>query len=581
MRCVLCPSSREPAAAEVLLVPIDPEGKAYSEQIPLRPSDVALVLALAARGDLGKANGAFLWVPLLASVHDAPKSEEQVLGESSRKRRNKREPVPETELRRLLLVRVTFAGETRKPSEKLYNDAVKAAAKALTEASPASLVSLMHDALPEGRDAGWACQTQILALREHLYRFDAYKSKTAEGKVAEGKASEAKAFEGRASEEKASEGKAAERKIAERKDEPAKSPTSKAAEDRPAIGEVRFAVDPDAFAALETAVTQALALADGLDLTRDLGNTPPNVCTPAYLADRALELGNAHRLKVEILEPKQMQALGMGALLAVAQGSAQPARLIAMSYRGGKAKQAPIVLVGKGITFDTGGISIKPASSMDEMKFDMSGAGAVFGTLKTVATLQLPLNLVGLVPAAENMPDGNATRPGDIVKTMSGQTVEILNTDAEGRLILCDALTFAERFKPDTVIDIATLTGACVVALGAVHSGLFSPDDALAEELLQAGKAASDTCWRMPVEEAYQELLKSNFADMANIGGRGAGAVSAACFLARFTKSFRWAHLDIAGTAWREGAAKGASARPVPLLVQFILGRVGRSAQAA
>ncbi|NCW20038.1 MAG: leucyl aminopeptidase [Betaproteobacteria bacterium] len=248
-------------------------------------------------------------------------------------------------------------------------------------------------------------------------------------------------------------------------------------------------------------------------------------------------------------------------------------RLIVMHYKGGKAKQAPIVLVGKGITFDTGGISIKPAGGMDEMKFDMCGAASVFGAIKAVAEMKLAINVIGVVPAAENMPDGNATRPGDIVNTLSGQTVEILNTDAEGRLILCDALSYCERFNPDTVIDIATLTGACVVALGAVHSGLFSPDDALADELLQAGRQSADTCWRMPVEEAYQEALKSNFADMANVGGREGGAITAACFLARFTKSFRWAHLDIAGTAWRGGAAKGASARPVPLLVAFLQSR--------
>jgi|GEM_PF-10881 len=588
MHCSVCPSNREPAQAEVVVIPIDPEGKACTPQIPLRESDAALVLGVAARGDLGRANGALLWVPLavhpaapteapaappaLAAVTISPKtsvSAESVKSstpssdsagaatpESGRGRRGKRETISAAQVRRVLLVRMTFKAGTRKPSEKHFNDALRAAARALTEASPAQVVSLLHEALPEGRDTAWGCRALILALREQLYRFDTYKSKKAEGRGTEAKGTEGRGTEGKGDE-------------------------SDTTEPRRSIGELRLAVDPQARVGIEAAITQAIALADGLDLTRDLGNTPPNVCNPAFLADQAIELGKLHRLKVEVLERKQMQALGMGALLAVAQGSAQAPRLIAITYRGGKARQAPIVLVGKGITFDTGGISIKPSASMDEMKFDMSGAGAVFGTLKAVAAMQLPVNLVGLVPAAENMPDGNATRPGDIVTTMSGQTVEILNTDAEGRLILCDALTFAERYKPDTVIDIATLTGACVVALGAVHSGLFSPDDDLAAELEKAGKAASDTCWRMPVDDAYQELLKSNFADMANIGGKGAGAVSAACFLARFTKSFRWAHLDIAGTAWREGAAKGASARPVPLLVEFIRSRVAPKATAA
>jgi len=567
MRCVICPSTREPAEAEAVVLPIDPEGKAYTPQLPLRPSDAALVLSVAARGDLGKANGALLWIPLVGVPETANAPEAGASGDaaendqpkqparSARPRRSKGETAAQVLPQRVLLVRVAFAGETRKPSEKQFTDAVKAAAKALAEASPARLVSLLHYAAVQGRDTAWGCRVQILALRDQLYRFDAFKGKTAPGKGPEGKAHESKGPEGRAHE-------------------------SREDEIRPSIGELRLAVDPRGSAPIEAALAQATALANGMDYTRDLGNTPPNVCTPAFLADKAVELGKLHRLKVEILERKQMQALGMGALLAVAQGSAQTPRLIAMGYRGGKARQAPIVLVGKGITFDTGGISIKPSASMDEMKFDMSGAGAVFGTLKAVAEMRLPVNLVGLVPAAENMPDGNATRPGDIVTTMSGQTVEILNTDAEGRLILCDALSFAERFKPDTVIDIATLTGACVVALGAVHSGLFSPDDALAAELLEAGRIASDTCWRMPVEDAYQDLLKSNFADMANIGGKGAGAVSAACFLARFTKAFRWAHLDIAGTAWREGSAKGASARPVPLLVQFILARVASASTA-
>jgi leucyl aminopeptidase len=268
-----------------------------------------------------------------------------------------------------------------------------------------------------------------------------------------------------------------------------------------------------------------------------------------------------------------MERMGMGALLAVAQGSAEPPRFIVLEYRKAARGRKPVVLVGKGVTFDTGGISIKPAAEMDEMKFDMSGAGAVLGTLKAVAELKLPINVVGLIPTTENMPDGRATRPGDIVTTMSGQTVEILNTDAEGRLILCEALTYAERYEPSAVIDLATLTGACVIALGHVASGLFANDDDLAQEVLAAADDAYDRTWRLPLWDDYQDQLKSNFADFANIGGRPAGSVTAACFLARFTRKYKWAHLDIAGTAWRGGKDKGATARPVPLLTQFLVSR--------
>jgi leucyl aminopeptidase len=278
-------------------------------------------------------------------------------------------------------------------------------------------------------------------------------------------------------------------------------------------------------------------------------------------------------MKVQVLEREDMERLGMRTLLAVAQGSHEPPKFIVLEHRGAAKDAKPVVLVGKGITFDTGGISIKPAAEMDEMKFDMSGAGTVLGTLKAVGELELPLNIVGLIPTTENMPGGHATRPGDIVKSLSGQTVEILNTDAEGRLILCDALTYAERYEPNAVIDIATLTGACVIALGHVATGLFSNDDRLAAELLKAADEAYDRAWRMPLWEDYQDQLKSNFADFANIGGRPAGSVTAACFLARFARKYKWAHLDIAGTAWRSGKEKGATARPVPLLTQFLLGR--------
>ena len=317
-------------------------------------------------------------------------------------------------------------------------------------------------------------------------------------------------------------------------------------------------------------IEDAQALANGLQLTKDLANLPPNICTPLFLANQAKTLARELRLKAEILDRTAMEKLGMGALLAVAQGSAQPPQFIVLQHQGATTKDAPHVLVGKGITFDTGGISIKPAADMDEMKYDMSGAATVLGVMRAVAEMGLKRNVIGVIPTCENMPSGTATRPGDIVTSMSGQTVEILNTDAEGRLILCDALTYVEKFKPATVIDIATLTGACVIALGAVNSGLFTPDDSLAEALLKAGQDSLDTAWRMPLQEEYQEQLKSPFADMANVGGRAAGSVTAACFLWRFTKAYRWAHLDIAGTAWKSGAAKGATGRPVALLVEFL-----------
>ena len=272
-----------------------------------------------------------------------------------------------------------------------------------------------------------------------------------------------------------------------------------------------------------------------------------------------------------------MQKLGMGSLLSVARGSVEPPKLIVIQYQGTGSKQKPVALVGKGVTFDTGGISLKPAPEMDEMKFDMCGAASVLGTLKAIAMLQLPINVVGVIPATENMPSGTATKPGDIVTSMSGQTVEILNTDAEGRLILCDALTYVERFEPQAVVDIATLTGACVIALGHVASGLFANEDALAQELLSAGQVSHDRAWHLPLWEDYQDQLKSNFADFANIGGRPAGSVTAACFLSRFTRKFKWAHLDIAGTAWKSGKDKGSTGRPVPLLTQFLINRATRT----
>ncbi len=322
---------------------------------------------------------------------------------------------------------------------------------------------------------------------------------------------------------------------------------------------------------VQAGLVRGQAIAAGVGLAREWANRPGNHCTPSDLADVAKKLAKTYELKVEVLDRKDVEKLGMGSFLAVAQGSSEPLRFIVARYNGAAKTQAPIVLVGKGITFDTGGISIKPAAEMDEMKYDMGGAASVLGTLRAVAELKPKLNLVCIIPSCENMPDGRAIKPGDVVTSMSGQTIEILNTDAEGRLILCDALTYAERFKPAVVVDVATLTGACIVALGNINSGLFSPDDDLAGELLAASKAALDPLWRLPLDDEYADGLKSNFADVGNVGSRAGGAITAAMFLKRFTGKYRWAHIDIAGTAWKSGAAKGATGRPVPLLTHFVL----------
>src|SRR5574340_163856 len=381
-----------------------------------------------------------------------------------------------------------------------------------------------------GRDAAWVVRQAVLAAAESVYRGGSLKSK------------------------------------------PAKAATLKS---------IVLATLDKPSPALKTTLDQAAATARGMELAKTLGDLPGNICTPTYLASRAQALGKAHKsIRTTVLEEKDMQKLGMGSFLSVTRGSDQPAKLITIEYHGADKKHKPVVLVGKGITFDSGGISLKPGAEMDEMKYDMCGAASVLGTLQAVAEMGLELNVVGVIPACENLPSGRATKPGDIVTSMSGQTIEVLNTDAEGRLILCDALTYSARFKPDTVIDIATLTGACVIALGHVASGLLSTDEELAEELLHASVQAADPAWRLPLWEDYQEQLKSNFADMANIGGRAAGTITAACFLSRFTKKYRWAHLDIAGTAWKSGKEKGATGRPVPLLTQFLIeraaGKTGR-----
>ena len=325
----------------------------------------------------------------------------------------------------------------------------------------------------------------------------------------------------------------------------------------------------------ERAIRDGSAIVKGMNLLRDLANRPANVCTPTHLAEQAKQLGREYKsIKVKVLDRPAMEKLGMHSLLSVAQGSNEPPKLITLEYSGAKKPGKPIVLVGKGVTFDTGGISIKPAPQMDEMKFDMCGAASVLGALCAVAELGLPLDVVGVVPTVENMPSGTATKPGDIFTSMSGQTVEVLNTDAEGRLILCDALTYSERFNPDAVIDIATLTGACVIALGNHATGLLSNHQPLARDLLNAGENSGDRAWQLPLWDEYQKQIDSPFADIANVGGREAGTITAACFLSRFTKKFHWAHLDIAGTAWVGGKFKGATGRPVPLLVQYILDRV-------
>jgi len=324
--------------------------------------------------------------------------------------------------------------------------------------------------------------------------------------------------------------------------------------------------------AVQQGLRQGSAVAAGVTMAREFGNRPGNVCTPTWLGQQAKKIGKQFDLDVEVLDRKEIEKVGMGSFLAVAQGSDEPPRFIVARYDGAPKSQAPVVLVGKGITFDTGGISLKPGADMDEMKFDMCGAASVLGTLAAVASLKARVNLVVLVPTCDNMPSGSAVKPGDVVTSLSGQTIEILNTDAEGRLILCDALTYAERFKPAVVVDVATLTGACVIALGHHHSGLFSADDGVAAQLLAASQTALDPCWRMPLDEEYDDALKSNFADMANVGGRPGGAITAAMFLRRYTAKFPWAHLDIAGTAWKSGAQKGATGRPVGLLTHFVLG---------
>jgi len=432
--------------------------------------------------------------------------------------------VPGTLCDRVLLV---GCGKEREFGERAYRQAVQASVKALEGTGAGDAASFLAELPVKRRDLGWRVEQMVEVTAESVYRF---------------------AHAG-----------------------------CKKKEERRGLSRLVINVPQrNDLKRVDLALKRGLAIAGGVKLAKDMGNLPGNICTPTYLAEQAQGMAKTYGLKVEVLERADMEKLGMGSLLSVTRGSRQPPKLIVLQYRKGKANQKPIVLIGKGITFDSGGISLKPGAEMDEMKFDMCGGASVLGAMQAVADLGLPINLVAVIPACENLPDGDASKPGDIVTSMSGQTIEVLNTDAEGRLILCDAMTYAERFEPDAVVDIATLTGACVIALGHHASGLLGNEESLLKELASAGDEAFDRAWPLPLWDEYQEQLKSNFADMANIGGRPAGSITAACFLSRFAKKFDWAHLDIAGTAWKSGKEKGATGRPVPLLVHFLLKRAGR-----
>jgi leucyl aminopeptidase len=421
-------------------------------------------------------------------------------------------------------------GKERDFRDKEFRTAIRAAVTLLNETGSYEAVVYLTEEKVKRREVAWRVEHAVIVAMEAVYRFEQMKSEPAE----------------------------------------VRRPLRKLTLSVPQRSDLT---------AGEAATARGLALSHGMDLTRDLGNLPSNVCTPKYLADRAIELEREFpNVKVKVLERKEIEELGMGSFLSVTAGTDEPPRFIILEYEQAARKQKPFVLVGKGITFDTGGISLKPSLDMDQMKFDMCGAASVLGTFRAIAELQAKINLVGLIPACENMPSGRATKPGDIVKTMSGQTVEVLNTDAEGRLILADALTYAERYEPEAVVDVATLTGAMVIALGHVACGVFSNNDALARALLAAGDDAYDRAWQLPLWDDYQEGLNSNFADFANIAGRAGGSITAACFLSRFTKKYDWAHLDIAGVAWKEGKEKGATGRPVPLLATWLLAQEGSGA---
>ena len=432
--------------------------------------------------------------------------------------------VPSLSALRVMLVRT---GDSNKLTAKQFERVTAAVASALSTPGIKECVSCLNEVEVEDKDQTWQARSFAQALVANTYRFDLHKSK---------KTAKSTKFDGKAT---------------------------------------LFVSNRKQNKAIEAGINQGSAIANGMSLARDLGNTAANVCTPTYLGKQAKVLEKSYSsIKTKLLNEAQMKKLGMGALLSVSAGSAEPAQLICMEYKGAAASKKPVVLVGKGVTFDTGGISIKPSAGMDEMKFDMCGAASVFGVMQAVAELELGMNVIGVVAAAENMPGSKATKPGDIVTSMSGKTIEVLNTDAEGRLVLCDALTYISKYKPDVVIDIATLTGAVIMALGHHNTGLMSNDDNLADDLYNAGIESHDPCWRLPLGNDYAKQLSSNFADLAKIGGRAAGSITAGCFLESFCKDYRWAHLDIAGVAWKKGGAKGSTGRPVPLLVQYLLNRL-------
>jgi leucyl aminopeptidase len=430
--------------------------------------------------------------------------------------------VPNIAAERVLLIGL---GKEEEFNEKAYRTALLASVRTLRDTGAQEGVINLCDLAVGKRTIEWKAEQAVIMAHETLYRFDQLKSKETSSK-------------------------------------------------RRLKHLVLNVPKPAELASAKLGLKRGQAIAYGMSLAKDLGNTPSNICTPVYLADQARKLAKKFDFKCEILDQAACEKLGMGSFLSVGKGSDKPPRFIVLKHEGGKKGEAPLVLVGKAITFDAGGISLKPAAEMDEMNYDMSGGGSVLGAFRAIGELGLKCNVIGLVPSCENMPDAKANKPGDIVTSMSGQTIEILNTDAEGRLILCDALTYAERFKPDAVVDIATLTGACVIALGSHPSGLFANDDQLAHELERAGDESWDRVWRLPLWEDYQEQLKCNLADMANIGGRPAGSITAACFLSRFAKKFHWAHLDVAGTAYKSGREnKGSTGRPVPLLVHWLLSK--------
>ncbi len=427
--------------------------------------------------------------------------------------------IPQCNAKRVIVVGCGDAGElTVRDYKKMYTSITET----LNKTPAVEVVSFLNEVALKDRHLAWQLRFAVESIENTNYHYDAFKTRD-------------------------------------------KAPESK-------LASVIFHVDAEQLTFAQQMIDTGLSVAQGVRATKDLANCPPNICTPEYLAEKAQALANENtKISVEIIGEDQMRELGMNAYLAVSQGSTHEAKMSIMHYHNASADQAPIVLVGKGLTFDAGGISLKPGAGMDEMKYDMGGAAAVYGIMTALAKLDLPLNVIGVMAGCENLPDGEAYRPGDILKTMNGLTVEVLNTDAEGRLVLCDTLTYVERFKPALVVDMATLTGACVIALGAPNTGLMTEDETLAADLLAAANESQDKAWRLPIGEDYAEMLKSPFADLANIGGRAAGASTAGAFLANFTESYRWAHLDIAGTAWNSGENKGATGRPVGLMTQFLI----------